>query len=448
MRSVEKLKRKYEFYSRYDHTGIEKHLGKMAAKGWMLKEIGTRLWKYRRIEPQNLSFSVIYYPAKVINDEMTAERQIFIDSHTVAGWKFVASYGRLHVFCNESENPVPIETDAKTQVDRIHKFAKSEIVYNYLFVFVLSLGVSVWLAYALNKEPIKILSDALYKFWYVPFCIPCSLFCIIKYYLWYKKAVTAAQDGAFTETKRIFPFDSLFYSLWFFGGLAEIYTFFSPGQMLFGAVVVLFAVLLFFLFKFIRKTYEKSEMQLNSKRTLNVIAGVILIVGFVAGSVGIHTLFPKRSETIIDKSEGYTHSYDVYYDKDLPLDMEALIGVDGAVSKYKSREWLFLIDIEKTEQFSVEDMTKELKYDITYINYPLLYDACKEEIQGTWRDWYVKTDHALWGADEVYRLCYEDEPTNRYVVCWPDRIVEIYFGWEPTDEQIAIASEKLMNAEM
>ncbi len=43
VRSVEKLKRKYEFYSRYDHTGIEKHLGKMAAKGWMLKEIGTRL---------------------------------------------------------------------------------------------------------------------------------------------------------------------------------------------------------------------------------------------------------------------------------------------------------------------------------------------------------------------------------------------------------------------
>ena len=41
-------------YSFYDHTGMERHLEKMAAKGWLLESIGTTLWRYRRIEPQRL----------------------------------------------------------------------------------------------------------------------------------------------------------------------------------------------------------------------------------------------------------------------------------------------------------------------------------------------------------------------------------------------------------
>ena len=49
-------------YSFYDHTGMERHLEKMAAKGWLLESIGTTLWRYCRIEPQKLRFSVAYSP--------------------------------------------------------------------------------------------------------------------------------------------------------------------------------------------------------------------------------------------------------------------------------------------------------------------------------------------------------------------------------------------------
>ncbi len=38
-------KRKFELFSFYDRRGIERHLERMAEKGWMIEQIGTYSWK-------------------------------------------------------------------------------------------------------------------------------------------------------------------------------------------------------------------------------------------------------------------------------------------------------------------------------------------------------------------------------------------------------------------
>ena len=53
-------------------------------------------------------------------------------------------------------------------------------------------------------------------------------------------------------------------------------------------------------------------------------------------------------------------------------------------------------------------------------------------------------DPAPWGAEEVYQLYRAGEPSDQYLVCWPDRILEIDFGWTPTADQCALAAEKLL----
>ena len=55
-----KTKYEYNFYSFYDHTGMEQHFEKMAAQGWLIEKLGY-FWRYRRIGPQALRFSVVYY---------------------------------------------------------------------------------------------------------------------------------------------------------------------------------------------------------------------------------------------------------------------------------------------------------------------------------------------------------------------------------------------------
>ena len=51
-------KRRFETFSFYDRTGIEAHLKKMAEKGWMISEMTTLGWIYKRVEPESLTFAV------------------------------------------------------------------------------------------------------------------------------------------------------------------------------------------------------------------------------------------------------------------------------------------------------------------------------------------------------------------------------------------------------
>ena len=55
-------RRRLEIFSTYDYCGIQRHLTKMAKRGWMLMEMGNYTWKYRRCEPSAERFAVTYFP--------------------------------------------------------------------------------------------------------------------------------------------------------------------------------------------------------------------------------------------------------------------------------------------------------------------------------------------------------------------------------------------------
>ena len=315
---MEEIKRRFEFYSYYDCTGIENHLKKMAEKGWMLKDFGMRRWKYRRIEPQSLSFEVVYYNEKVFEGETTPDRQKFIEECSVAGWQFVANSGKVHVFVNKSENPVPIVANAADRVNSIHKFAKNEMIWVNLFLLAVCLGVSIFFAHRFMHKPIDTLSDVFYESVFYHLCVPFSLYSIIKYWLWHKKAVSAAEDGVFTETKRIFSYPVLLFPLWIMGSAFEFCTFFSPPQILFGVIVLVFAIAVWFVFKALRRRIIRKDFAYNKKKAITAVIAVILVAGLVSGLFGIYTLFPKRSGKVTTL-EGKT--VEIYFDKNLPLDL-------------------------------------------------------------------------------------------------------------------------------
>lgn len=432
---MKETKRRFGLYALCDCTGTEKHLKKMAEKGWMLESIGAYFWKYRRVEPQSGTFSVLYYPKKVYEGEMTAERQQFINDHSVAGWELVADKNRAHIFYNKSENPVPLETDAKVRIKNIHGFAKSYEILGSFIGLIAILLYMIWFAYRAVKEPIDTLSDELYGICFLPLCIPFSICDIIRYFIWYKKAKTAAEDGIFTETKRLFFIESCFVPVYLVGSYVKIYTFLSPAQMLFGAVAAVFGILLIVLFNCIRR--------MCSKKAVTAVIAVVLVACFVAGSAGIYTLFPKRSKKITT-AEGKT--VEVYCDKNLPLDLEDLTPVEGVVSKYKSNEWLGFINITETMQVAPDSGELSMACDVYQINFAPVYGACVEEIKGIFAKDYVEVDPAPWGADKVYRIKYDDGYGNSFVICWEDRIADISFSWNPTDEQIAVASKKILDS--
>ena len=68
-------KRRVELYSFYDHTGMERHLERMAGKGWFLEKIENNFWHYRRLQPQKLRYFVTYFPKAGELDPEPSEEQ-------------------------------------------------------------------------------------------------------------------------------------------------------------------------------------------------------------------------------------------------------------------------------------------------------------------------------------------------------------------------------------
>lgn len=441
---MEEIKKEINVYSYYDCTGIENHLKKMAEKGWMLKEIMGRNWKYRRIEPRSMSFFVSYYPKKVSFDDMTDDRLKYIEENSVAGWKFVTHIGKMHIFCNESENPVPLHTDAAERVREIHRFAKTNVIFENLFMLAVAAALTTYFAFRFFEKPIDTMSDAAYIFWFMPFAVLLSLYGIFKYLFWYVKAKKSAEDGIFTDTKRIFNYADFYIPLYLTATALKLYTFLSPPQMIFGVIVLVFAAVMWLLFKAVRRIITKKDVSDKNQKMQTAVSAAVIIAVFVAGSIGVYSLFPARSEKVALPDGGTT---EIYYDKNLPVNLEDLIEAEGVVSKYKSFEWLGFASVTETTQSAWDENGDEFYFDcdVYRIHFMPVYDACVTEVQDLLADIYVEVDPVPWGADKVYRIKYEDGYANYFVICKDNIIVKIRMTLPPDETQMSIISEKLFS---
>ena len=99
--------------------------------------------------------------------------------------------------------------------------------------------------------------------------------------------------------------------------------------------------------------------------------------------------------------------------------------------------------------FTEEIQGYELRYEITDVKVPFLYDFVKDGFIRDNQDevlekYLIPVDPAPWEAEEVYQVSWSGGVLDdTYLVCWEKRIVEIKFYWTPTREQIQIAAERL-----
>lgn len=448
-------KRRIELFSLYDHTNIEKHLEKMAAKGWMIDTIGSTFWRYKKIEPQKLHFSVVYYPKDVKEGAIISDdRQNFIDLCSSGGWNYVMNSGKLHIFSTDDENTPPIDTDAQIQIECIHKFAKNEIVYGYLFLIIACIFFSGFIIYELWKEPVNTLKDATPIFWLTPVTLLFSVFNVISYLNWYKKAKSAAENGEFTNTKKIIRFEVIFWFPLYFGfGLLGFFSFLRIRDILFTLGIILSGILLFIVYKAIKNKIFKSERKEISKIRLKRFAAVMLVVLWLGSGICTYIAIPKPYYKVKVKSEfGNMYSRSVYLDKNAPLDISDFKETETkTVSREKSSRELLLIKETEWSFDTVEDDKDNdglfLYYSVTDVRFtPLLY-RCKNEIIFNHIVYDTKEIH-LTDKFESYRYYFDDKtPMNSFAFCNGNRIISVDFSWEPSEEEIIFAAERLFNSQ-
>ena len=175
----------------------------MAERGWLLEKIGAFTWRYRRIQPKKLAFSVCYFPqASMYAPQPSDGQNMFYDLCAHTGWTLAASSGQMQVFYNERENPVPIDTDPALEVEAVHQSAKKGyLVSQALLGGAAVLNIIVTL-FRLYTDPIRALASPFALFLMV--CWPALALVIAfdtgNYFLWRRRALASAEQGGFLAT--------------------------------------------------------------------------------------------------------------------------------------------------------------------------------------------------------------------------------------------------------
>lgn len=462
-------KRRFEFFTFYDHTGIARHLERMAQKGWLLQGIHGNLWSYRAISPAKLAFTVTYYPdASAFDPEPSEGELCFQDFCAHTGWQLAASAAQLQIFYNDRPDPIPIETDPDLEIETIRRYAGKTILLPYSLLLFIGLISTFFLISRLLGDPIGLLASSTNLFTGYAWCLE-LLLCVTElggYFRWQHRAKKAAARGEFLDTKghsllqRIILATALVgFVLWVLSVLLTETTLMKVTTL----AMILYMAVLFFLAWGIRSFLKRRKVSTGTNRIVSILLTVLLSLLMMSSITA--GLFWASQKGLFSSQETYTYQgseFTLYLDE-LPLTVEDLqsISADASDSYIRRRSasqspLLAQFGMEQRPRLDTEEDLPRLEYTITLVKVPALYDLCRSQllkywnetenigVPEGWRTFYEARDAAPWGALEAYQVMAEDTgPKNRYLLCYADRLVEISFDWAPTAEQMAQVGEAL-----
>ena len=129
----------YFIYSTYECAAIEEYLEQMAEKGWLLQWIKGPLFKFKRIVPQKIKYSVDILNKISIFDHKDSEVALeYREYCKIAGWTYICQTGKIQIFYAEDNNKIiPIHTDDDEKFKVVFKSSLYEIISQLFIVIIL-----------------------------------------------------------------------------------------------------------------------------------------------------------------------------------------------------------------------------------------------------------------------------------------------------------------------
>ena len=456
---MKNTKRQLIPFSYYDLTGMERHLEKMAQKGWLLDKMSALGWRYRRIEPQKLHFTVSYcHRASAYDPEPTEEVQTFYDFCAHTGWRLAAEFGSMQVFYNDQEDPIPIDTDPAMEIQMVGREMKRALPFEILLLLIGFFMGGSWL-YSLFHSPIDLLANPTNLF--TGLCwlglMVWSVADILTYLLWRRRAKLAAQRGEFVPTRGCHRIMQVVMALVILGAIYFFITARLPGLRLLTGAMILEFVVLFLAVNGTKDFLKKRKVSRRKNQAVTIAVDVLLAVVLMAGiSYGTITLA---------RNGGFS----------LAADIEPLLTIADLTGEEDPR-YIVRSHVESSVFLKVREFTErshpgesvrlpELHSKVVDVYLPGIYGFCLRELLHERDDWegltddgtvikpyyvYQEMDPALFGAQAAWQRYAggeNGEPTGDYLLSYPGRLVVLECDWELTAEEMAIAGAKLATAE-
>ena len=441
-------KRCLEVISFYNHTGMERRFEEMAKKGWMIEGISNFGWTYRKIKPRELHFSVVYYPkASDFDPGPSWEQQTFGDFCARTGWKMVANWHQMQVFCNEQENPIPIETDPVMELQSLHSACMKNFIPAYILLLALGLFQAIGFLVRLFSDPIGVFSGFGHLLAGVgsTSIVLLSAVELLAYFGWYIKAKKAAQYGVFEESPNTVGFQKAILALalvFFAGWLLDLALSGDPLYWLAGMMALVFYIAMLGGVNAIKQGLKKAGAPRGLNKTVTFLACLLAPLVLSGAVVGL---------VLTADESGWLES--AAQEERIPLRVSDLEAVDDTnYIEHNDYNRSILLQHRTVFHYRSNTSNDRLVYTVTRTGIPWLYEMCKEQYIEGQLDWkdpayeiaYVPIDPAQWGAVEAWRQLDENgiEKTS-FLLCYDHTIVLIHLDFEPTREQKQVIAQKL-----
>lgn len=450
MRNIKYVRPFLNFYNR---EGIIRYLEKQARKGWMFAGFGGLGWKFRRIEPKEVHFSIVYFKDASVYDSVPTQELIeFWDYCAHAGWVFVESSVNMQIFYNESEAPTPIETDPVLEVENMHKVEKKKIVTELIrtLCFLAFMGICGYMAY--RRSIIDLLTNrvmvSLGFGWAMAFLI--AVIRAAEHYFWYTSVKRrAARSGVFPESGSRTVISQILDCVLAVTVLVLFASMFGWKGIVFG--VLLLVVILLACIPISRWISDQLYDHQKTKLVTYGIAAaimlvIIMLVSVLAPHFQVDQFAPPGSRW-------------ARYKQEPPLSTADLLGADEAELRYSGwvEETPFLARFEVYTYADYPNAAEKMDYTILEIKIPAIYNQCKSEMmeQSSVRvsetgeiitERYFSIAAAPWGAKEAFQYGIDEtDCRNVWLLCYEDLIVEITMSFDPDEEQRLIIGQIFAN---
>lgn len=471
--------RELNLYSYYDHAGIARHLEDMARQGWQLEKAGGTFFTYRRCDPAELHYAVVYFAkASQFDPEPPAEQREFWELCKATGWELVTSRYQMQIFCNPAKDPAPIETDPVVQVENVRTAMKKGAVRGNWAVLICSC-LQIWLQF--RTYSIRDFLTQGFALSAVLIWLLMGINAIVEltaYYRWYRKAKAAAREEGILLSPRSRKWLQILRIMF----LVVIVTidlpilFLDPSRSPSTRMVILvslfcYAVLLLIIYGS-RQLMKKKGFSAEANMGLNILIAIVGTFVLMGGLIWMSFRVAddpslnghQNAETISYTREGRTYTYDFYRDS-LPLTVEDLSDMepDPDYSRRMDVSGTPLLreyDIRQVIPYYSYSDAPELTYTVWEVGISSLYGPVKNsffkdtvytfhgQIDFVIPHGWVAADAAPWGALDAYQYHDEDgQPYGSYLLCYDSRFVEISFdAWNaapPTAEQMTLVGKVL-----
>lgn len=435
-------KRFFPLFSNRSRTGLVNYLEKKAMEGWLFTGFSNFGWKFRRIPPQKIRFSIVYFPGiSSFDAAVTPELMELRDFCAHNGWEYVDYTESIVVFRNDQEDPVPIQTEPLVELENIHKIATAQnrkelihalpmallwMLFSVLIYFEnpISLFTNTAILLCVGVSPVLILGRLVYMAEYTLWYHKAKRYAITTHTLlddWHKAPISKAIGVVCTLTVGAVLLRHT---------NCKMLLIFAMSFLLF--LVVCVAVMM--------PIFGWIKNQFYDRKTTKLLVCVCCVVVVFAG-IYLMEMGLSRFDIDLDVYAPQGSAW-AQYEEVPPISAEEYYGQGTKTTSYRSQvnESVFLAEYRAWNYSKNGKDSLDLDYTVLEVKWDALYQVCKNEYLGSK---HFQVDAAPWGAQQAYQYGTQDAPKTVWLLCYEERIVQFCPEEEPTPEQMALVASTL-----